>query len=103
MKKCFGLFLVLFMLSSCGAQSVSHDIAQNAINATTALEQSLPAQCATENIKNQINGIKSQIKTISTACETEKRVIEQEKLRWKWSFFALLAAIGLYVARKILI
>lgn len=99
--KCFGLLLVLFTLSSCGTQSATHDMAESATTSATALEQSLTKECATEAIKTQINVIKSQIKAITSACNTEKQVIEQEKIRWKWAFLGLAIAIAAYIAKKL--
>jgi hypothetical protein len=90
------------LLSGCARETpVSNTIADNAITATTALEQSLPAECKTESITTQITVVKTQIRAIKNACETEKNVIEQEKTRWKWSFYGVLILIGLYIARKI--
>lgn len=100
--RCFGLLLLplLLILCSCGTPTASHDVAQNAINATVALEKSLPVECKQEIIKTQLDAIKTQINTIVTTCETEKQVIEQEKMRYKWAFFSLLLLVMAYVLRK---
>lgn len=101
--KRFTILLILTLLSNgCSKQPVaSESIANSAINATTALEQSLPVTCATDGIKAQITAIKTQITAIATACETEKQVITQEKIRWQWSFFALLAVVIVYILKRI--
>ena len=92
-----------FLLTGCAKQEpVSNTIADNAITAATALEQSLPAECKTEAITTQITVVKTQIRAIKNACETEKSAIEQEKTRWKWSFWGMLILIGAYIARKLL-
>lgn len=101
MKWC-GLFLSLFILSSCTTHTVSHNIADNTINQITALEQSINEKCATDAIKTQINVIKSQIKAINGACDTEKAEITAEKNKYKIAFWSLVVIIGLFVSRKII-
>lgn len=100
--KWFGLCLVLFTLSSCATHTVSHNIADNTINQITALEQSIDEKCATNAIKTQINVIKSQIKAINDACDTEKAELRAEKTKWQWAFWALLTLVVLYTTRKVI-
>lgn len=100
---CIIVFLILISLCGCAkTDTVSETIANNAINATTALEQSLPAECKTESINTQFTVIKTEIRAIKSACEQEKEIITQEKLKWKYSFIGLVIIIGVYIARKIL-
>lgn len=95
-------FFLFILLTACTKTPAASDsITNSAINTTTALEQSLPAQCATDGIKTQINAIKTQINAIKTACDTEKQVITQEKIRWKWAFFGLLAVVVAYILRRL--
>lgn len=97
------LFVLMLALVGCAKNTpVSETIANNAINATTVLEQSLSADCKTDAITTQITVVKTQIRAISGACESEKDAITTEKLRWKWSFWALVGIIGVFLARKIL-
>ena len=99
--KCFGLFFLLFILSSC-AKPVSNDLANNAINQATALEQSLPSDCATESIKAQIKGIKSEINAITKACDTEKAEIRADKVKWQTAFWALFIIVGMFGLKKVI-
>ena len=99
--KWFGLFLSLFILSSCTKHTVSHNVAQNTINQITALEQSIDEKCTTDSIKTQINVIKSQIKAINGACDTEKAEITAEKNKYKIAFWSLVVII-VFVSRKII-
>ena len=97
------ILALAIMLGGCARQEpVSETIANNAINATTALEQQLPAECKTEAMTTQITVIKTEIRAVKSACQTEKDQITQEKLKWKMSFWALVAVIGVYIARKVL-
>lgn len=102
--KCFGCLLLLLslVLCSCTTHTVSHNIADNTINQITALEQSINEKCATDSIKTQINVIKSQIKAINGACDTEKAEITAEKNKYKIAFWSLVVIIGLFVSRKII-
>lgn len=93
--------LALCTLCSCGAPSASNTMAESAINTATAIEQSLPKQCATEGIKTQITAIKTQITAITQACETEKAEIRADKIKWKTAFFGLVIAIAVFVIRKV--
>lgn len=93
--------LALFTLCSCGVPSASNTIAESAINTATAIEKSLPKECATEGIKAQITAIKTQITAITQACDSEKAEIRSDKIKWKTAFFGLLIAIAVYVIRKV--
>ena len=96
-------FFVMLALVGCAKNPpVSETIADNAVNATTGLEQSLPAECKTDAIMTQITVVKTQIRAISSACETEKDVITTEKLRWMWSFWGVVGLVGIFLVRKIL-
>lgn len=96
-------FLVMLALVGCAKEpAVSETLTENAVNATTALEQSLPAECKTESILTQITVVKTEIKAISKTCKVEKDKITQDKLKWQWSFWGLLGIVGVYLIRKIL-
>lgn len=101
MRWFFGLLLCC-MLCSCGIGSVSHEIANGAIQQATAIEQSLPKECATEAVKAQIAAIKTQITAITQACDTEKDKIKAEKVKWMTAFFGLLIAIVVFIIRKVM-
>jgi len=104
-SNCIIALIVLFFLialTGCSRnEPVSNTIADNAINATTALEQGLKAECKTAAITTQITVIKTQIKAVANACQTEKDQITQEKIRWKWSFWILMAVIGAYITKRV--
>ena len=102
MKKLVVLVSGIALCSCAKESSVSETIADNAINATTALEQSLPESCKVDNVKTQIALLKSEIRSISQACETEKDILNHEKLHWKYAFWGLILVIGAYLIRKIL-
>lgn len=96
------LCILPFVLLGCAKQSVTNDIITNAENSVQTLEKTLTADCKTEGVLSQLYGLKMQINSIRTSCQTEKDIITDEKLRWKWAFFGLLAMIGAYIARKLI-
>ena len=97
------LFLSLIVLSACAKDvAPSETISDNAINATTALEQALPEQCKGESVITQIGVIKTQIRAITQSCELEKEIINKDKIKWKWAFWGLLSIICVFVIKKIL-
>ncbi len=99
------LILALLLLSLCGCsktEPISHTIADNAVAATTALEQQLPKDCITDAIATQITVIKTEIRAVKSACDTEKNQITNEKLRWKLSFWTLVGIVAAYILHKLL-
>lgn len=94
--------LVLSLVACSSTPPVSETIADNAVNTVVAVGKSLSAECKTEAVTTQLTVVKSEIRSITSACQAEKDVITQEKLRWKWSFWALVLVIAAYVARKII-
>lgn len=101
--KHFAILLIFtVLLNGCRTQTATESVAESVINTTTALEKSLTAECKTEAITSQIWAIKTQIKAIQTTCQTEKDKITQEKLRWKWAFWGLIAIVGVVLFRKVL-
>ena len=110
MKRYFAdiiIFVIFFMLglvlAGCSRKEpVSQDIANNAINTATTIENNLSVECKTEPIMSQLEVIKTQIRSITKACETEKDAISAEKKRWQWAFYGLVIIIGLFFAKKVL-
>lgn len=100
--RCCGLFLLCFILCSCGGQSTTSEIVDSTTNSVIALEKSLPKECATKSINAQITAIKTQINTIGSVCEVEKAEIRQEKIKWQTAFWGLLIAIAAYILKKVL-
>lgn len=96
----FGLFFLLFILSSCGVHTPSHNATDGALNSVVAIEKTLSDSCKTESIKTQLNGIKTQIQTIKSTCELEKSELKADKIKWQTAFIGLVAVILVYFLRK---
>lgn len=98
------IILALLLISLCACskpQPVSETIADNAVNATTALQQSLPKECKTDAINTQFDVIRTEIRAVKTSCQTEKEIITKDKLKWKYSFWILVGIIAAYILRKV--
>lgn len=102
MKKIAVIVLGLTLSACVSEKPVSENLADNAVNATTALEQGLSKECKTDSIITQITVVKTEIKAISKACQTEKQVITQEKRKYQILFFGLLALVGIFLVKKVL-
>lgn len=100
--RCCGLFLLCFILCSCGGHTATNETVNAATNGVIALEKSLAKECLTDGVKTQITAIKTQIQTIGQVCEVEKDAIRHDKAKWQMAFFALLAVVGVYIAKKVL-
>jgi PBP1b-binding outer membrane lipoprotein LpoB len=102
MKK-IGVIVLGLILSGCASEKpTSETIADNAINATTGLEQTLTEECKTDAIKTQLAVIKSEIRNITKSCNIEKDQITREKNSWQLGFWGLIIIIGAYIVRKVL-
>lgn len=97
------LLILTVLLSGCARETpVSETLTENAINATTALEQTLPSECKSDAIVTQITVIKTEIRAIKSACQTEKDEITRDKLKWKLAFWALVGVVAAYILRKVM-
>lgn len=95
--------ILMLTLSGCAREEpVSQTISENAINATTALEQSLTTECKTDSIKTQLTVIKTEIRAVNKACQTEKETERLRTTRWKFLFFSLLTVCIIYIIKKII-
>ena len=96
------LVLILF-LAGCVKQPDPVDTATNAAHQQiVAIKESLPKECQIKAIEEQLKAHDATVETIKTNCDIQKAQITSEKLRWKWSFFALAMIIAAYIARKVL-
>lgn len=93
----FGCFL---LLCSCSGASLTNKITESAVISVESLESTLPSECKSDGIKASINSIKTQINAISTACDTEKELL-QEKISTLKAIILALVGILLLALRKI--
>lgn len=98
--KCFGLFLLPFILCSCGQHTQIHEDIKD-INANIAsLEKTLPENCKTAQIEKQIANIKARTQQVEIRYEAQVEVLTNEKIKWKTLFFCLSFVIMIYIAGR---
>lgn len=96
------LFMLICLLG-CAHEPTTTELATNTAHQTIqTIRESLPDQCKTPAVTEQLKTADSAIDTVESACNTRIEVLTQEKLRWKWGFFGLIFMIGFYIAKKII-
>lgn len=97
------IVLLLLCLAGCAKQApATETIANAAQESLHAISNTLKPECKTEAIQSQITATETTIKAMVAACNSEKDVIDQEKLRWKWAFIALAIIVAIHVGRKVI-
>lgn len=94
--------LILCLFGCTKTTPASETIANSAQESINALEQTIKPECKTKAIESQITAAKTAIQATLSACDSEKEIITQEKLRWKWAFLATVIIIAAYIAKKVM-
>ena len=100
--KCFGLFLLLFILCSCMQHTKIRQDIKQANDAIITLEKSLPDMCKTPEINAKIEMIRAKIQQVETRCETQIELLTSEKNRWRTMFYCMAIIVGLYIAKRLI-
>lgn len=96
------VFLLVLPLGGCAQSTPTNSVLESVKGQVVALEKSLPAECKTATIKAQIEAIRTQTDAVATVCKTEKDALEQSRDKWMVAFFAVVAALGLLITKRIL-
>lgn len=97
------LLILTISLSGCASKPSSvSTIADTAHQQVASVHESLPAGCKTEAIKQQLRAIDSTIQAMEMTCMSEVEKVGQEKIRWKYAFFALALIVLAHIARKVI-
>lgn len=100
---CGIFFLLGLLLAGCTRDVPAYEQStQNALDTINAIEQGLPAECKTDTNTLLFNVSRKETARIKTDCDEAVAKVQKEKLRWKFSFWALVLVIGAYIARKVL-
>lgn len=94
--------LVLLLFGCAKNTPASESIANSATESLNALEHTIKPECKTNAVESQINAVKTSIKAIVVACDSEKDIIDQQRIRWMWSFIALFVIVLVHVLRKVI-
>lgn len=94
---------LLLLLFGCAKNTDSLDVIGNSAHQQiVAIKESLPKECQTKAIDEQLKAHDATVDSIIANCNTQKQVLDEERIRWKWSFLATVLIIAVYFARKIL-
>lgn len=94
-------FLLILLLGGCRHETPVQIIADSATAQVVALEKSLPPECKTESIQEQINNIKFEIGRAPAACETMMDKVRAERNSWAMGFFALAGVLAFLILRRL--
>ena len=97
------IFLLILFLFGCAKHTDPIDtIADAAHQQIVAIKESLPKECQTKAIDEQLKAHDTTVESIVSNCNTQKEALNAEKLRWKWAFLATVIMIAAYIARKVM-
>lgn len=101
--KTITLISVSLLLFGCIREKPTYEtVADNAVDIITAIEQGLPTECKTDTNKLLFNVGRKEISNVKTACDERVDKITSDKLKWKFSFWALIGVVAAYILRKVL-
>ena len=100
----WGLILVLLLfLWGCVKQPDSVDTAANAAHQQiVAIKESLPKECQNKANDEQLKALDGTIESIVANCNTQKAIIDEQRIRWKYAFLILSITVLAYFGRKAL-
>lgn len=97
------IVLLICIMTGCARKPDPVETAANAAHQQiVAIKESLPKECQTKAIDEQLKAHDTTIETIKANCDLDRQRISNEKMRWKWSFFALAFIVLAHIAKKIL-
>ena len=97
------IVLLIFCLMGCAKHTDPiENIANTAHQQIVAIRESLPPECQTKAIDEQLKAHDGTVDSIVQMCDEQKAKIEAEKVRWKWAFMALALIIAIHVGRKVI-
>lgn len=92
---------MLLILSGCTNPQPTESIINSTQEQITAIETSLPAECKTPAILEQINALKAQLSNIPTICKSELATEKEKTKKWTLATFALIGIIILILWNKL--
>ena len=93
----FTILLILTVLLSGCSKTTPTDIVGNA--AKESINTIIANKPTCKDVGITCN---KQIDAVISSCDNAKKVITEEKIRWKISFFGLLLAIMVFIIKKVL-
>ncbi len=102
MRKFTLLLLFTILLTGCAGQTDPVEtVADSAHQTIASIRESLPAECKTKAIEQQLNTADSTVDAVVSTCDMQKEALTQEKIRWQWSFIGLLIVVCAYIIKRL--
>lgn len=102
-QKTYCSIILMCLVCGCAKQTDALNDAATVAHQTIAdIGYSLPKECKTEATNKRLETADMAVDSVVSACESQKETIDQERIRWKWSFFALAIIILAHVGRKVI-
>lgn len=96
------IVLLICIMTGCAKENNAvNDAATTAHETISTIKQSLPKECQTKAIDQQLKTADASVDAIVSACELQKEEINQERQKWKWAFFALTMIVAFHIGRKV--
>ena len=97
------IFVLLLFFWGCVKQPDSVDAAANAAHQQiVAIKESLPKECQSKTNEEQLKALGGTIESIVANCNTQKAILDEQRVRWKYAFMILSVMVLAYVGRKVL-
>lgn len=101
MKKTIAIFLLILPLCGCQRKTPVQAIVDSATAQVVALEKTLPPECKTESIQEQMNNIKFEIGRAPAACEVMVDKVRAQRNSWALGFFAAVGVLAFLIIRRL--
>lgn len=92
---------MLLILSGCTNPQPTESIINSTQGQITAIETSLPSECKTPAILEQINALKAQLSNIPAICKSELATEKEKTKKWTLATFALIGIIIMILWNKL--
>ena len=95
MRKFTFLLILTVLLNGCAKSSSTDVVGDAAKESINAIVENKP-ECKSVGV-----ACNKQIDAVISSCNGEKSVITEQKVRWKYSFFALLMVMVVYIVKRL--
>lgn len=97
------IFILLLFLWGCAKQPDPVETAANAAHQQiVAIKESLPKECQSKANEEQLKALDGTVESIVANCNTQKAILDEQRIRWKYAFIILSVMVLAYLGRKVL-
>lgn len=99
--KHFAILLTITLLLNGCAKTATETAAEVALQQVDVVEKQIKKECPQASIDEEINTLKTSIKSQLSTCESELSRVDAEKVKWQIAFFGLLIFIVIWFGKKL--